>query len=75
MTRLRVFAGAIATIGILGLASPSQAVPITYKVTAIASGSLGGIPFTEAPVTVTLVGDTEGVIQPLPVDLPELFAN
>ena len=75
MTRLRVFAGVIATIGILSLASPSQAAPITYTVALIASGSLGGNTFTNAAVTVTLVGDTAGVIQPLPVDLPELFVN
>ena len=75
MTRLRVFAGVIATIGILGLASPSQAAPITYTITSIASGTLGGNAFTNAAMTVTLVGDTAGVIQPLPVDLPELFVN
>ena len=75
MTRLRVFAGVIATIGVLGLASPSQAAPITYTVTSIASGTLGGNPFTNAAMTVTLVGDTAGVFQPLPDDLPELFVN
>ena len=75
MTRLRVFAGVIAAIGILGLASPSQAAPITYTVTSIASGTLGGNAFTNAAVTVTLVGDTAGVFQPFPDDLPELFVS
>ena len=75
MTPLRGFVGVIAAIGILSLASPSQAAPITYTVTAIASGSLGDSPFTDALVTVTLVGDTSAVFQPLPGDLPELFAN
>jgi len=75
MTRLRAFAGVIATIGILGLPSPSQAAPITYTVTSIASGTLGGNAFTKAAVTVTLVGDTDGVFQPLPEDLPALFVN
>lgn len=75
MTRLRVFAGVIATIGSLGLASTSQAAPIIYTVALTASGSLGGQAFTNAAVTVTLVGDTAGVLQPLPVDLPELLVN
>ena len=75
MTPLRGFVGVMAAIGILGVASPSQAAPITYAVTAIASGSLGGSTFTNALVTVTLVGDTLAVFQPLPDDLPELLAN
>lgn len=75
MTPLRGFVGVLATIGILGVAAPSQATPITYTVTTIASGALGGSPFTNALLTVTLVGDTLAVSQPLPVDLPELLVN
>ena len=74
MIRLRDFAVMAAT-GILGLASPSQAAPITYTVTSTASGTLGGSAFTNALVTVTLVGDTSAVFQPLPDVLPQLFAN
>ena len=75
MTRLRVWVGVMATFGVLAAASPSQANPITYAVSAIASGTLGGSAFTNALVTVTLVGDTSAVFQPLPADLPALFAN
>jgi len=75
MTRLRGFVGAIAAIGILGMAAPSQAAPIAYTITAIASGTLGGTPFSNALMTMTLVSDTLTVFQPLPNDLPELFAN
>jgi hypothetical protein len=75
MTRLRVWVGVVATVGVLCAAAPSQANPITYAVSAIASGTLGGSAFTNALVTVTLVGDTSAVFQPLPADLPQLFAN
>ena len=74
MTLLRAF-GVLAAIAVLGLASPSQAAPVTYAVATIASGTLGGTPFTSALITVSLVGDTSAVFQPLPADLPALFAN
>jgi hypothetical protein len=75
MTPLRVAVGAIAAVGLIGWASPCQAAPITYSITSTASGSLGGNPFTDALMTVTLVGDTSGVFQPLPDVLPELLVN
>ena len=75
MTRVRSFVGMIAVIGSLGLASPSHAAQITYTVAAIATGTLGGSPFMDALVTVTLVGDTSTVFQPIPDGLPDLRAN
>jgi hypothetical protein len=52
---------ALATVGCLGWAAPSQAAPITYEMTSVASGTLGGTAFTNALVTLTLTGDTSGV--------------
>src|SRR6185436_10956039 len=74
MKRFLVLVGTMATIGILGSAAPTLALPITYTETTIASGALGGITFTNAPVTVTLTGDTTGVVQPIPA-LPGLLYN
>jgi hypothetical protein len=57
MTRLAM---ALVTIGILGgIASAS---PITYVETTTATGTLGGVAFTNAAVTVTLVGDTSNIV-------------
>lgn len=75
MTRLRRFLGVMAALGSLGLALPAHAAPISYTITAIASGSLGGVDFADALMTVTLVGETSAVTQPLPDDLPDLLAN
>jgi hypothetical protein len=55
---------AVAALG-LGLASQARAVPITYQLQVFggpASGSLGGVPFTNANVTFTFDGDTADVI-------------
>ena len=43
------------------LAAFASATPITYTETAIASGSLGGVSFTDATVTLTMNGDTSDV--------------
>jgi len=75
MKRFLVLVGTIATIGILGSAGPTLAEPITYTETAIASGSLGGTIFTDALITLTLIGDTTGVVQPLPDELPDFRFN
>jgi hypothetical protein len=71
MKRFLVVVGVLTTIGSLGWAAPTQASPITYTETSIASGTLGGTPFTDALVTVTLVGDTSDVFQVI----PGLFGN
>ena len=72
MKRLLVLVAA--TIGVLGWAAPAKAAPITYTLTSIASGDLGGTPFTDALVTVTLTGDTSGVFELFPVEFPGAFA-
>src|SRR5689334_2422126 len=38
-----------------------EAIPITYTLTSTATGTLGGSPFTNAPIAVALRGDTAGV--------------
>ena len=40
------------------VSAPAYAVPITYTESVIASGSLGGVPFTDALLTISLVSDT-----------------
>jgi hypothetical protein len=55
---------------ISGGAPPSLAVPITYIEQATASGSLGGLTFTDASVTLTMQNDTTHVI-----GSPPLFEN
>ena len=64
MKRFRILVAALTVIGVLGWAAPTQAAPITYTETSIASGSLGATPFTNALVTVELTADTSGVIEP-----------
>ena len=64
MIRIAVILAAIGILG--GLASAG---PITYTETTTASGSLGGTVFTNASVTVTLVGDTSNIaFGPAPFD-------
>jgi len=63
MKRFVFLVGAMAAIGVLGWAAPTQASPITYTETSIASGSLGGTSFSDALVTVVLTADTSGVIE------------
>lgn len=50
---------AIAMIAMLNC--PAQAAQITYTLTSTGTGTLGGTPFTDAVVTVTLVGNTANV--------------
>jgi hypothetical protein len=50
---------------------PALAVPITYTEDATATGSLGGVAFTDAMVTLTMINDTTNVTNPS----PGLFLN
>jgi hypothetical protein len=50
-----------AAIALLGIASPAPATQIIYQLTGVASGTLGGTPFTNVLVTETLIGDTANV--------------
>ena len=52
--RLLLIASACTFLG----AAPSSAVPITYPEEATASGSLGGVPFTNAAVVISMTADT-----------------
>ncbi len=66
MKRMR-WSVVLAVIGIFGGAAWSA--PITYVETTTATGSLGGTAFTNASVTVTLVGDTSNIAPgPSPFD-------
>jgi hypothetical protein len=51
-----------------------QASPISYSLTTTVSGTLGGTPFTDALVTVTLTGDTANVT-PGPVPFADVVYN
>src|ERR1700722_11736604 len=46
----------------------AMASPITYTLTATASGILGGTVFTDAPITVTSIADTSQVFLATPLD-------
>jgi hypothetical protein len=46
----------------IGAASPTLAIPITYTETDTASGSLGGVAFTNANIVLTESSDTTGVV-------------
>jgi hypothetical protein len=54
------------------LVVPAHAVPITYRVTATGTGSLGASNFTNALVTVTMTSDTSTVT---PGSAPFIFSN
>jgi len=64
------------TVLLLASATPAGATPITYEISGISSGAIGGIPFTNAWVTVTLTSDTSTVVAaPLGADRPDVVAN
>ena len=42
----------------------AHASPITYTYSGTANGSLGGVPFSNAPFTILLAGDTTGITPP-----------
>lgn len=53
-----------AALGVLaGTASHGFAIPITYTEQVIGSGTLGGVPFTNDDVQITMNADTTGVVQ------------
>ena len=60
---MRRFAVVLAAIGIFGGAA--WATPITYTEIFTDSGSLGASSFTSALVTLTFIGDTTNVVNPL----------
>ena len=47
---------------LIGAAAPADAAPITYTQSGIASGTIGGAPFTNALVVFTMTGDTANVV-------------
>ena len=57
----RSFTVVTAAIVLVGLASSALAIPIIYTESGVASGTIGGLPFTNVLVTVTLTGDTSNV--------------
>ena len=75
--KIATYAGASFTILMAALfcsVTQVKANTITYSLSTTASGSLGGSPFTNAPVTVTLTGDTANVA-PGPVPFNNLLVN
>jgi hypothetical protein len=46
----------------VGFAPPANATPITYELSAIASGKIGGTTFSNALVELTGTGDTAGIV-------------
>lgn len=71
MTRLILAAAALVLVG---AGTPAQADPITYTISSAVSGTLGGTPFTDALVTVTLTGDTAD-ITPGPAPYTDVVVN
>lgn len=53
--------------GAVGAASPSLAIPITYTEQATATGTLGGVAFTNANVVLTMTNDTTNVTGSAPI--------
>jgi hypothetical protein len=49
-------------VTLFGFGAVAHAAPITYVQTGIASGSIGGTPFTDVLVQVTVIGDTTNVL-------------
>ena len=49
-------------LAVLGFAAVARGTPITYDVSGVASGTIGGAAFTNALVRVTLAGDTDDVV-------------
>ena len=70
MRRHRLVVGLVAA----ALSGPALAVPITYNFFGIASGSVGGSVFADAPISFSLTTDTDGVFRPFP-NRPNIFAT
>jgi len=61
--RLLQILGSLSMLAAAGYASLAQAIPITYNVTdEVATGSLGGVAFTDQLVTFSMTADTNNVI-------------
>jgi hypothetical protein len=58
---MRLLSWTLPPLILLLCVAPAQATPITYTVTGTATGVLGVFAFTDALVTITLVGDTSFV--------------
>jgi len=58
---MRAFFVSIATLAFCGFAVPANATTITYSISATVSGKIGAVTFTNALVTVTLLGDTSTI--------------
>jgi len=59
-------------VAVLGPVPAAQAAPITYTLSGLASGSLGGVPFVDQLVTVAVTGNTNNVID---LFVPEINAS
>jgi hypothetical protein len=55
---MKISALSVAFVLSLGFAAPADAVPIDYTITAIGSGTFGGITFTNDQVKLEAIGDT-----------------
>src|ERR1051325_8746559 len=67
-------------LALVSVTAPADASPITYIVTSVGSGTIGGATFTNAAVTVTLVADTTKVTSglgpfPFGIPIPGSFMN
>jgi hypothetical protein len=63
----------LAGISLLGSPKPAAAIPIVYTVSGNASGTIGGTPFSNVLINVSLFSDTS-TVQPLP-GFPPLVVN
>src|SRR5262249_43357886 len=61
MRKLWIVLAGVSLFSVAGVVPRAYAVPITYSVSATATGSLGGSPFTDALVTITVSSDTSTV--------------
>lgn len=68
-----IVASAMVSIAVLSWVAPAEAIPITYTESATVSGSLGGVAFSDALMTITLTGDTANVMPYSP--LPSILLN
>lgn len=62
-------------LAVIGFTTAAHATPITYQLSSIASGQIGGTQFTNAQVSLYAQADTANIVS-LDVGLPfEIFAN
>lgn len=53
---------AVLVVAVLGFATVARATPITYELSGIASGMIGGSGFMNALVQLTVTGDTDNIV-------------